>query len=74
MIVNIDGLCIKVCKFQTNEIKLRCTWFVKTDPYSLKMTTSFLFIYGSQNPQHIYAVHRAELRTGKVWCKSVYNF
>ena len=76
MIFGIDGLCIafyELCKFQANWIKIRCTWFFKADPYSLKMTIEIWFIHESQNPQYI-CWPRAKLHTGKIWCESVHKF
>ena len=31
-----------------------CSWFFRADPYSLKMTITFWFTNGSQNPQYIW--------------------
>ena len=64
----INRLLNKFCKWQANWIKL-IFW---TDPYWLKMTITFWFIYGSQSAQR-HAFLRAELHTGKIWCAFI-NF
>ena len=75
MIFGMDSLCVvfyKFCKFQVNWIKYDVLDFLRLTFIRLKWLQKFYLPMDLQI-RNIYAVSRAKLHTGKIWCRSVHK-